>query len=134
MDYCFCQISENGAISFEEGSVPPPQVAGASLYQDATETVLIAPFWTDSDLGLGGTVRYEIYEPDGSERRERLELVSGALVNQTEELDRFDARWMLLVEWRDCQPRGNTVPGNLVCRWSMPCSLFLALKFVTVLD
>ena len=92
----------------------PPQVTGASLYQDANQTLLIAPFWTDHDLSAGGMVRYEVYEPDGLERTQRLELVSEVVVNRTEELDRFDARWMLLAEWRDCQPHGNTDPGSLV--------------------
>ena len=59
-------------------------------------------------------MRYEVYEHQEPEETQRLELVSEYVVNCTDGLEVFNATWMLLAEWSDCQPRGNTNPGNLV--------------------
>ena len=108
------QVSENGAISFDSRVAAPPQATGPSLQSTASNMLLAAPFWTDYDLSQSGEVMYEVYEPDRLERRERLELVGGVIANLTEEGGGFEARWMILVEWRECQPSLSTNPGNLV--------------------
>lgn len=109
------QVSENGAISFESPVSGPPQANGPSLFQDAQEVLLIAPFWTDHNLGLmGGMVRYETYEPDGPAREQRLNFVSEFLVNQTSDLEVFHASWMILAEWRDIRGNVNANPVSLV--------------------
>ena len=87
----------------------PPQSLEPSLLQDAMETFLIAPFWTDFNLGLQSSdtaVRYEIYEPDNQQRIERIETVSSFVVAETSGLEAFNATWMLLVEWKQQERSG----------------------------
>lgn len=72
--------------------------------------LLIAPFWADHDLGRGGEVRFELYEPDDPEREQRLSSVSEFVVNRTSGLETFNASWMMLVEWSNC--RANAININ----------------------
>lgn len=105
------QVSENGAISFESAVADPPQSPGPSLLQDAMEAFLVAPYWTDFNLGLlptgGSDVRYETYTPDNQQRRERIETVSSFVADETSGLEAFNATWMLLVEWRQQERTGS---------------------------
>lgn len=104
------QVSENGAISFESPVGDPPQTPGPSLLQDAMETFLIAPFWTDFNLGLlsgNSEVWYEIYEPDNQQRSERIGTVGRFVVDKMSGLEAFNPTWMLLVEWRQQESTGT---------------------------
>lgn len=95
-------------ISFGSPLPGSPQSPGPSLLQDAGETFLVAPFWTDYTAGGGGLVRYEVYTPGNAQ--ERLDLVSRFVVNRTSGLETFDASWMILAEWRDRLP---SLQGNM---------------------
>ena len=102
-NYLTPQVSENGAISFGSSRSMPPQSPGPSLLQDAGETLIVAPFWTDYAVGGGGSVKYE-----AGNAQERLDMFSRFVVNRTNYLEAFDASWMILVEWRDRLPQGST--------------------------
>lgn len=97
-------MNENGAISFQSPQEEPPQSAGPSLLQDAGETFLVAPFWTDYSVASGGSVKYETYVSGNAGTEDRLNLVSRFLVNRTSDLEMFDASWMILAEWRNRPP------------------------------
>lgn len=92
--------------------------AGSSLLQDANQTFVVAPFWTDNDLSQAGRVRYEVYGDSVSTsagEQERLDLIGQTIANQTEDGggggDGFAASWMMLVEWEECRP---FIPLNTV--------------------
>lgn len=97
-------------MSFDSPQPGSPQSPGPSLLQDAGETFLVAPFWTDYmyTVGGGGLVRYEVYAP--SNAQEQLDMVSRFVVNRTGGLETFDASWMILAEWRDRLP---SLQGNM---------------------
>lgn len=94
---------------------------GPSLSQDAGEVFAIAPFWVDNDFNLS-RISYEIYEQGSSDSEERLDSVGQFVTNSTE-VDDFEGKWMLLVEWRDCHPvvlqgQVNTIPTDLVSEYT----------------
>ena len=65
---------------------------------------LIAPYWTDIDLSSGvGNVMYTVYSESGSEY---IELVNEFLANT--ETDDFTATSMLVAQWIDVCPYGNS--------------------------
>ncbi len=109
------QVSENGAVIFGTRLMNPPQTVGPSLLpMDAEESLLVSPFWTDYNYASGGTVRFETYDNTNPGRVERIRLVSEFIMNRTRDLEDFDASWMILVEWRDCVPKGSNSVSNYI--------------------
>ncbi len=92
-------------ISFNNEFVDAPQSAGNDFSAaDGMDVVVIAPYWSDNDIRLSGVVSYAVFEtshPDPAVS-DRILGVSTFVSNNT--MSVFNATWMLLVEWEDCQP------------------------------
>ncbi len=109
-------MSENGVISVGARLSTPPQASGASLYQDAGDTFLIAPYWADNSIISGGRVRYEQYKRNHPSQDERFNLVQSYIASRNESSEAFEGTYMLLVGWEECVPnveRGTTISGQV---------------------
>ncbi len=114
-------MSENGVISFDTALPTPPQTPGPSLYQDAGDTFLIAPYWADNDISESGGVHYEVYEQNHADQVERFDLVGSFIANNTVSSEAFEGSWMILVGWEDCPPNieaGSTISDQVKFRCS----------------
>ena len=64
---------------------------------------LFAPFWSDIDTKLAGSVQYETYKMgDAEESDSRLRRVSRFI--RLEQDPNFEGTWMLLANWEDVHP------------------------------
>ena len=69
---------------------------------------LIAPYWADIDLSSGiGNVRYTVYTTGNINGDCYVDLVNKFLVNELE-TDSFTATSMLVAQWIDVCPYGNS--------------------------
>ena len=103
----------------------PPEESGTDLSAvNGLNVVAIAPFWSNNDIRMSGTIRYESYsEATGSSAvNARLDEVSEFVSNET--MNSFNGTWMLLVEWRDCPP---FPAGDLTQAASFPDPDYLTL-------
>ena len=72
---------------------------------------LIAPYWTDIDLSSGfGNVMYTVYTNES--RSDYIELVNEFLANT--ETDDFTATSMLVAQWIDVCPYGNSQCNEVI--------------------
>ena len=99
------KITDNGLVSLHDEFVTAPQSPGNDFSDaDGMNLVVIAPYWSDNDIRMSGVVSYALFEtshpdPDVSAR---ISIVNDFVTNQT--MTAFNATWLLLVEWEDCQP------------------------------
>lgn len=101
----YIQVSDNGIISLNDSFVDDPQTPGSDFSQaNGRGVVVIAPYWSDNDIRMSGTIRYETYETSHPSPlvQERLREISEFVSNGTGTT--FSGVWMLLVEWNMCPP------------------------------
>ncbi len=99
-------MSENGVISLDTALPTPPRTPGPSLYQDAGDTFLIAPYWADVRNGESTDIFYEVYRRNisNSYAEEIFNLVGRFITNSTGSSEAFEGSWMIAAAWSDCLP------------------------------
>ncbi len=96
---------DNGAVTLNDEFLEPPQesydeftaIAGLGI-------VIIAPYWSDNDLRVDGTVNYAIYESSNPNPAATTKIAEIASIITNVTVATFNADWMLLVEWRGVRP------------------------------
>ncbi len=66
--------------------------------------VIIAPYWSDNDIRLSGSVRYEEYSSTHPNPSVGAKLVEISEFFSSKTGTVFSGVWMLLVEWNNCPP------------------------------
>lgn len=101
--YFNLQVSVNGIISFDrEFSLDFPENF-PSMDGDVHFSYLVAPYWSNVDTRISGSVEYESYFRGDSE-------ASDQQMSRVEEFLRdegnvsFNAQWMLLASWENVHP------------------------------
>ena len=101
-------MSTNGAISFGTGWffwTPQPFPTTAFFTRNS---YVVAPFWSDNDIRINGSIRYEVHSrvagPNTTSTR-LLNEVSSFIINQRNlTADSFQGQWMLVAEWNEVHP------------------------------
>ncbi len=84
-------MSEDGVISFDTALPTPPQTPGPSLYQDAGDTFLIAPYWADiNNTAATNIFYYTLYRRNHTDTEEDFNLVDRFVMSRTGSSDAFD--------------------------------------------
>ena len=97
------QIAENGAITFDgDGwSFYQPELFPSTIFTIRNRYVL-APFWADHDILLGGSVQYQVFQCGVSNLvDQQLEFVSIFIRKQFTDAGNFLGVWMLVVNWNE---------------------------------
>ena len=99
----FVQVGTNGIISFgERFTFWDPEIFPTDDYYIQTASVT-APFWSDIDTRLAGSVFYETHQRGFNEGSNTvLERVSGFIAS-TMDIN-FTASWMLVAQWDRVHP------------------------------
>ena len=85
----YWQVSTNGYIIFTN----PRSVFNPVPVDDPRSLeFIVAPYWADADLRLGGAILYKVYQ-EGVELEKINKHIQATLGI------RFEGRWMLFVEW-----------------------------------
>lgn len=107
-------MSTNGAISFGTGWlfwIPQPFPTNAL---NTRNSYVVAPFWSDNDIRMNGSIRYEVHARVAGPRTrspQLLDLVSSIIINQRNlTAGSFQGQWMLVAEWNEVHPypHGNS--------------------------
>ena len=101
-------MSTNGAISFGTGWLfwnPQPFPTTAFFTRNS---YVVAPFWSDNDIRINGSIRYEVHSrvagPNTTSAR-LLDQVSSFIINQRNlTAGSFQGQWMLVAEWNEVHP------------------------------
>ena len=103
------QVGTNGVISFQEGfshHLPNPFPSELTFISSA---FILAPFWTDIDPSVYGSILYQIHDQYNS-----------ALLSQVNDFisdyieSAFVGTWMLVVQWTEVVEVGTTAPVSLL--------------------
>lgn len=105
------QVAVNGIISFDNPfSINEPEnfpSQNGKVYY----SYLVAPYWSNIDTRLEGTVRYETYTRSNSPiSDQRFEMVEEFLRNEGGVV--MQGQWMLLAEWADVHPFPHGTTGE----------------------
>lgn len=112
------QVASNGHISFHTGythfNAELLPTGNPSIYWD----FIVAPFWSDIDLRLEGTVSWDIITRD--QDQQILDQVSTHIQQNYNGASTFSGEWMMVIAWNDVHPFphgvGSTTPYSLsVC-------------------
>ena len=70
------------------------------------DSIVIAPFWSDADLRLEGTLRFKTFTRMSatSVDNELLNYVSGYIANQWNNATNFNGTTMLVAQWKNAPP------------------------------
>ena len=91
--YCF-QIGTNGVISFHQPFTHHEPSLFPSDLTFISSAFLLAPFWSDIDISVYGSIFYEVHrEADSS----LITQVNHFISNHTE--SNFTGTWMLVAQW-----------------------------------
>lgn len=96
------QVETNGYFSFDNGFgeydpyaiVPRNRTLNPDLPFERHPPI-VAPYWLDNDLTLGGNATYEVH----TSTSRHMEQVSNFISNKENEL--FSGVWMLVAQWTD---------------------------------
>ena len=108
-DFKCLQVGTNGVISFQEGfshHLPNPFPSELTFISSA---FLLAPFWSDIDPSIYGSIRYQIHDQFNSAF---LSQVNDFISNYTEST--FTGTWMLVVQWYEVVEARTTAPVSLL--------------------
>ena len=104
-------MGNNGVFSFGEPLLENRPAKFPTQQPSTYYAYIVAPFWSDIDTRLNGSVRWQVYSPDVD--REDL------LINRVEDFINIelgqesiaDANWMLVATWVGVHPfpHGNSV-------------------------
>ena len=107
-------MGANGIISFGAGwTASIPQLFPSN--NTATRIAyIVAPFWSDNDLRLAGSVTYQVHKS----LTNQLAIVSAFISDTTG--TKFNGTWMLVAQWNGAHPfphgTNPTSPAlNVVC-------------------
>ncbi len=94
------QVITNGYLSFGQSYI---SFIPGIFPQGSGTNFLVAPFFADIDIGVTGTIRYEVHTSTSS---------SGFLADvsnfiRSETGSQFTGQWMLLAEWYNVPPFGG---------------------------
>ena len=101
-------MSTNGAISFGTGWLfwyPQPFPTNSFFTRNS---YVVAPFWSDNDIRMNGSIRYEVHARVAgpmTRSTQLLDQVSVFIINQRNlTAGSFQGQWMLVVEWNEVHP------------------------------
>ena len=88
------QIGTNGVISFQQPFTHPVPYIFPSELTFISSAFLLAPFWSDVDISIYGSIFYEVHSGANSSL---ISQVSSFISNHTG--NDFIGTWMLVVQW-----------------------------------
>lgn len=106
------QIGDNGVISFRRGfTYYTPRLFPTSR-QVIRNSLVVAPFWSDVDVRLEGSIQYETFVriPGFSRENVLLNYVSGYVANEWNNAENFTGSTMLVVQWNYVPPYPHGSP------------------------
>ena len=101
------QVGTNGIISFQQPFTHHIPSLFPSELTFISSAYLLAPFWSDVDIGIYGSIFYEVHNNSNSLL---ISQVNRFLSNYTE--TDFNGTWMLVVQWDEVHqfPGFLTIP------------------------
>lgn len=113
------QVADNGFISFGQGFLFSQPVLLPSTIDAIRNALIVAPYWSDIDVRLQGSIYYRLIEAGrttGASDMALLNFVSGFIAaKQTNLAANFSATTMLVAQWKDVPPfpNGDGFGGNI---------------------
>ena len=105
------QVGTNGYFTFQYFTSFAP-----FIFNENTTQSLVAPFFTDIDIGQGGQIDYEIHTVTTSQS-----ILSevNSLINEHTQTE-FSGEWLLVATWDNVAPFGSSF-DNTVRKCSFVC-------------
>ena len=95
-------MGTNGIFSFGEPFVENSPAYFPSLLSSVYFSYIVAPFWSDIDTRLEGTVQYKTYSSASSDEAVVINSVANFINNESGLI--VNANWMLVATWSGVHP------------------------------
>ncbi len=105
------QVGNNGVFSFGEPLLENSPAKFPTQQASTYYAYIVAPFWSDIDTRLNGSVRWQVYSPDVDSEDLLINRVEDFINIELGQESIVDANWMLVATWVGVHPfpHGNSV-------------------------
>ncbi len=111
LHYLSLQVGNNGIFSFGEPLLENSPSEFPTLQASTYYAYIVAPFWSDIDTRLNGSVRWQVYSPDSDDEDVLISRVEEFINIELGQDSITNANWMLVATWVGVHPfpHGNSV-------------------------